>query len=242
MNDLGWHGAETWQWLRSTPLLGVFLTFAGYALGREVQRRTGGHSLAQPVFVATLAIGAVLWLGDITIREYAVGGDVIGFFLAPATVALAVPLHRQMHHLKEMLLPMLIALPAGAAVSVGSGYFLVRWLGGPDAVAVTMAPKSATTPVAMALSEQVGGISELAAVLTLIAGILGAIFGPALLTLLRVPDRRVRGLALGSVSHGIGTSRALQDDPLEGAFAGLAMGLTALVTSLVLPLVLLVLG
>ena len=100
-----------------------------------------------------------------------------------------------------------------------------------------MAPKSATTPIAIQVTEHVGGIGALVAAFTIAAGMLGAIFAPAIMDLLRIRDRRARGLAMGSVSHGVGTSRSLHDHPTEGAFAGLSMGLTALVTSLVVPLV-----
>jgi predicted murein hydrolase (TIGR00659 family) len=171
-----------------------------------------------------------------------VGGSVIAFFLGPATVALAVPLYRQAHHLKELLVPMLIALPLGAFVAITSGMLLVRALGGDRELELTMAPKSATTPIAIAITEQIGGITSLVAVFTIVAGILGAVAGPTLLNLLRVRDRRARGLALGAVSHGVGTSRALQEHPVEGAFSGLSMGLTALVTSLLVPLAVHLLG
>jgi putative effector of murein hydrolase len=101
-----------------------------------------------------------------------------------------------------------------------------------------LAPKSTTTPVAIALSESVGGIASLTAAFTIATGILGAVAAPRLLTLLHVLDQRVRGLAIGMSSHGIGTSRALQDDAVAGAFSGLAMALNALVTAVVLPLLL----
>ena len=104
-----------------------------------------------------------------------------------------------------------------------------------------MAPKAATTPVSLALSRENGGIPALTAVLTIFIGIVGAVAGPAVLTLLRVRDRRARGLAMGAVSHGVGTSRSLHDDETEGAFAGLSMGLTALATGVLLPVVILVL-
>jgi putative effector of murein hydrolase len=135
-----------------------------------------------------------------------------------------------------MALPIAIAIPLGAVVSIASGIWLVRALGGDETLQRTMAPKAATTPVSIALSETVHGLPPLTAVVTIVAGVLGAVAGPAVLSVLRVSDPHARGLALGSVSHGIGTSRALHDDPLEGAFAGLAMGLTALATSLLLPL------
>ncbi|MDT0200733.1 LrgB family protein [Nocardioides sp. AE5] len=234
--------SEVLDYLRTSPLTGVFLTLLGYRIGRELKRLSGDHPLVQPVLVAILLIGPALWLLDIDYEQYLIGGSVIAFFLGPATVALAVPLHRQAHHLKELVVPMLVAIPLGAFVSISAGVLLVRALGGDRDLELTMAPKSATTPIAIAITEQVGGVAALVAVFTIVAGIIGAVAGPSILNLLRIRDRRARGLAIGAVSHGIGTSRALAEHPVEGAFSGLSMGLSALATSLLVPLVIHLLG
>lgn len=231
--------SETWEWLRASPLLGLFLTLLGYRIGIDVQRWARGHTLAQPVLVAIVFIGTAMWLLDIDYDEYLVGAGVIAFFLGPATVALAVPLHRQAHHLRHLLLPMLVAIPVGAVVSIASGVLVVRWLGGGETLQLTMAPKAATTPVSLAVSDAIGGLPPLSAVFTIVIGIVGAVAAPMLLDLARIRDRRARGLAIGAVSHGIGTARAMREHPLEGAFSGLSMGLTALAISLLTPLVLL---
>lgn len=228
--------------LLHSPVFLVLLTLAAYRLGREARERTGGHPLAQPVLVAIVVIGlAITWL-DIDYSDYRSGTELIAFWLGPATVALAVPLHRNAHRLKGFVVPMLVGIPLGAAVSILLAYGLVRLLGGAEELALTMAPKAATTPVSIALSEEIGGLPPLTAVVTIIAGILGAIAGPAVLSLLRVREPRARGLAMGAVSHGIGTSRSLHDNQTEGAFAGLSMGLTALATSILLPVILFLLG
>lgn len=230
--------SEAWEWLRTSPLLGIFLTLLGYRVGLEAQRLSRGNALAQPVLVAMVVIGGALWLLDLEYDEYLTGAGIIAFFLGPATVALAVPLHRQAHHLRHLLLPMLVAIPVGAVVSIVTGVYLVRWLGGGEVLERTMAPKAATTPVSIAVSEAVGGLPPLTAVLAIVVGVVGAVAGPGVLTLLRVHDRRARGIAIGAVSHGVGTSRALRDHPAEGAFSGLSMGLTALATSLLVAVIL----
>lgn len=232
---------DSLDWLRTSPLFFVLLTLAAYRIGREVKDRTGSHALAQPVLVAMVVIGGVLALTHVGYDDYRSGTELIAFWLGPATVALAVPLHRNVARLKGFVLPMLVAIPVGAVVSIVLGVVVVQLLGGGDELARTMAPKAATTPVSIALSEENDGIPALTAVFTIVIGIVGAVLGPALLTLLRIKDRRARGLAMGAVSHGVGTSRSLHDDETEGAFAGLSMGLTALATSLLLPVVLLVL-
>lgn len=229
---------ETWDWLAHSPLFFVLLTLVAYRLGRELQERTGGHALAQPVLVAVAVVGAVITLLDVDYDEYRAGTELVAFWLGPATVALAVPVHRQAHRLRGFVVPMLVAIVIGALVSVTTAVLLVQALGGDDVLVRTVAPRSTTTPVAIALSTTIGGLPPLSAVLAVVAGILGAVAGPAVLDLLRVRDRRARGLALGAVSHGIGTSRALVEDETEGAFAGLSMGLTALATSILLPVLL----
>ncbi|MBZ5735252.1 LrgB family protein [Nocardioides sp. TRM66260-LWL] len=223
------------DWARTSPVPMVLLTLVGYLLGCRLRDATGGHPLAQPVVVAVLVVAPVTALLDVDYRAYLDRVSLLSFWLGPATVALAVPLHRQAHRLRGFVMPMLGIVAVGAAVSVTSGVLLVRALGGSDVLQRTMAPKATTTPVSLALSESLGGIPALSAALTILVGILGAIAGPALLTLLRVRDRRARGLAIGSVSHGIGTARVLHEDEVEGAFAGLGMGLTALLTSLLMP-------
>jgi predicted murein hydrolase (TIGR00659 family) len=232
---------ETVDWLRTSPLLGLFLTLLGYRLGLEVQRLSRGHALAQPVLVAIVFIGVALKVLDVDYADYLQGAGIVGFFLGPATVALAVPLHRQAHHLGRMLVPMLVALPVGALVSIVTGVLAVRVLGGDHVLELTMAPKAATTPVSIAVSGTIGGLPPLTAVLAIVSGIVGAVAAPKLLDLIRVRDRRARGLAIGAVSHGIGTSRALKEDATEGAFSGLSMGITALLISALVPVVLLVL-
>ncbi|WP_244931402.1 LrgB family protein [Nocardioides sp. W7] len=226
------------SWLLESPLFFLGLTLLAYQVGRAVHARTGGHAVAQPVLVAVVLMGAALLLLDVDVADYRDGTELLTFWLGPATVALAVPLHRQASRLRGLLGPLLVAVPLGAAVSVGSAVLLTRVLGGGELLERTLAPKAATTPVSIALSEANGGLPELTAALTIVAGILGAVAGPAVLTLLRVRARAARGIALGAVSHGIGTSRALAEDRTGGAFSGLSMGLTALATSLVLPLVL----
>lgn len=225
--------------LLTSPLFAVVLTLLAYRLGLEIRRLSGGHSLAQPVLIAIIVLGVALTVLDIDYSTYLEGGRLVAFFLGPATVALAVPLYRQLPNLKGMVAPLLVAVPIGAAISIGIGYFVVKALGGDEELALTMAPKSATTPVSIAVSEVSGGIGPLTAVFAIIAGIMGAVAAPALLSWCRIHDRRARGLAMGAVSHGVGTSRSLADDETEGAFSGLSMGLSALAVSLLVPVFLL---
>ncbi len=232
---------ESLEWLRTSPLTLITLTLLAYSLGRVLRDRTGGHALAQPILVAIIVVGLVVWLADIDYATYRSGTELIAFWLGPATVALAVPLHRQVRRLRGVVAPMLLAITVGAATSIVTAYGLVRLLGGTEQLATTMAPKATTTPVAIALTELAGGVPALTAVFTITVGIFGAVVGPAVLSLARIRDERARGLVLGAVSHGIGTSRALVESETQGAFAGLSMALTALATSILLPFLLLLL-
>jgi len=232
------HLEEAWSWLLGSPLFGVTLTLVAYKAGREIWERTGRHPALNPVLGAIVLAGGTLLLLGVDYEEYMAGGQYIVFLLGPATVALALPLHYEARLVRQAAVPILVGLVAGSAASIAVAYWVTRGLGGSEQLALSMAPKSATTPVSIALAESFGGVPALTAVFTILAGVLGAVAGPAVLSLLRFRDVRVRGLAIGAASHGIGTSRALEEHPTEGAFSGLGMGLNALATALLLPLLL----
>lgn len=231
---------ETGDWLVSSPLFGILVTLAGYGIGRWAQRRTRSP-LLQPVFVAILLIGTLLLVLDVDYQDYLRGASYVGFWLGPATVALALPLHRELVLVRRTVVPLAIGLLAGTVTSIVSAVLLTRWAGGTEALQLTLAPKAATTPVSLAISHEVGGIPALTAVITIVAGITGAMLGPWVLDRVGVHDKRARGIALGTTSHGIGTARALQEGVTEGAFSALSMALAALATSALVPVVLLLL-
>lgn len=223
------------SWFLAQPLTWLVATLLVYRLGVVLRDRTG-HPLAQPVLVSVVVLVAALVVLDVDYTTYAEGTTLVIFLLGPATVALAVPLHRQLQRLRGYAVPLVASLLLGVLVSVGSATGLVALLGGDELLQRTVAPKATTAPVAIAISRTIDGIAPLTAAVGITAGILGAVAAPTVLTWLRVREHRARGLATGAVSHGIGTSRMLHEHPVEGAFSGLAMGLTALATSLLLPL------
>lgn len=235
---LGLDFSGTWEWLSSSPVLGIALTLSVYAGARWLFLRTGKHSTMQPILICVVVIGAFLALTGVSYDDYLVGASSIHFWLGPATVALALPLHREWERVRRAAVPIGVGVVVGATVSAVSAVLLVSATGGPESLQLSLAPKSATTPVAIVIAEQIGGVPALTAIMTVVAGITGAVCGPAVLNLVRVRDERARGLALGAVSHGIGTARALEEGPVEGAFSGLSMALSALATSIVVPVVL----
>lgn len=238
--EIGLHGAAARDWLTGSPLFGITITLAGYLLGRWLHQRTSSP-VFQPVLVAIVVIVSVLKIGDISYADYLVGGSYVGFWLGAATVALALPLHREWHLVRRAALPILTGVLVGAVVSISTALLVTRLAGGTRELQLTMAPKAATTPVSIALSAQIGGIPALTAALTILAGITGAILGPWVLDRIGVVDLRARGIAMGSVTHGIGTARALQESRVEGAFSALCMGLTAVATSVLVPILVLLL-
>lgn len=214
----------------ATPLFGVTLTLAGYTGARWLARRCGDHPLANPVLWSIVVIGGVLLVSGVDYADYLNGAGIIAFFLGTATVALALPLHLQWDRIRAAAVPIVGAVLAGVLAACVCAVLVTVALRGSRDLALSMAPKSATTPVAIAVAEQIGGLPELTAALTVLTGVLGAVLGPVLLTLLRIRDPRTRGLALGISSHGIGTARALTESPVTGAFSALGMAVSTLVT------------
>jgi len=227
---------ELWRVLTDSPVFGVGLTLGAFLLANRIATWVHGHPLANPVFLSILLTCLGLALTGVDYQTYMTGGEMIGFLLAPATVALAVPLHREAQRMRGSLIAVLASVVAGATAAVVTGYLVVHVLGGSAAAALSMAPKTATTPVSIAVSEKIGGEPALSAVLTILAGILGAMALGPVLTAARVHDPRVRGLAMGVVSHGIGTSAMLQPEPRAAAYSALAMAITAPVVALLSPL------
>lgn len=221
--------------LQHTSPWWVFLTVAAYLIGRVVEHQTHRKALAQPVVIGIVFVGFVLAFNHVDPSEYQARTQLISFWLGPATVALAVPIHRQLDKLRAYLLPALAAISCGGLVSIIVAIVAVRTFGGDEQLARTMAPKAVTTPVSIALAQIYGGVPSLTATFTIMAGILGAVCGHSVFRLLRIQDPRIRGLAMGAASHGIGTSRSLRQSETEGAFAGLSMGISALATTFLLP-------
>lgn len=228
--------ADIWVYLAARPLLSLTLTLIAYQAGLWASRKAGMHPLANPVLIAVILLVAMLAGTGTPYQTYFEGAQFVHFLLGPATVALAIPLYRQIERVKTSALAIAASLIAGTLTAIFTAVGTAWLLGGSEATLVSIAPKSVTAPVAMGISEQLGGLPSLTAVLVILTGILGAAVGPLVLNLVRVKDWAARGFALGTASHGIGTARALQVNELAGAFAGLAMGLNALATSLLLPL------
>ncbi|MBO6782961.1 MAG: LrgB family protein [Alphaproteobacteria bacterium] len=232
---------DIWVYLSTGPLLWLTLTLAAYVIAYYAYERSGLNPLVNPVAGAVVLLVLLLYVTGIDYGTYFDGAQFVHFLLGPATVALAVPLFANFAIVRRAALPMAIALLAGSATAVSSAVAIAWLLGGSPETLLSLAPKSVTTPIAMGISERVGGLPSLTAVLVILTGIIGAMSGTPLFNLLGIRDYRARGFAIGIASHGIGTARAFQVNEVAGTFAGIGMGTNSLVTAILVPLLLLLL-
>jgi len=229
--------SSIWVYLSASPLLGLTLTLAIYVIAEAIAKRLGSPAIANPVLISIVAIVVILRVTGTPYDRYFEGAQFVHFLLGPATVALAIPLYRNLAIIRKSAIAVFVALIVGSLTAAVSGIAIARALGAPEIVVRSLAPKAVTTPIAMGISEQIGGLPSLTAALVILSGITGAIFATIIWPNRSRPDWPARGLAIGTASHGIGTARALTLDATAGAFSGLAMGLNALVSSLLVPLV-----
>jgi predicted murein hydrolase (TIGR00659 family) len=228
--------AGLWSYLSTTPLIWLTTTTVAYLVADGVARRLGHPPWANPVLLSVLLIAPVLWLTQTDYTTYFEGAQFVHFLLGPATVALALPLWDNRDTIRTSVAPIVLALLAGSVVAAGSAILLADAFGLPMEVLLSLAPKSTTAPVALGISEAIGGLPALTAVLVILTGIIGAVTVTPVMNLLRITDWRARGFAVGVAAHGIGTARAFQVNPVAGAYAGIAMALNALLTSLIVPI------
>jgi predicted murein hydrolase (TIGR00659 family) len=215
-------------------VLSVAATLVVFALARALYRKTR-FFLLHPVLLSVAALIAALRLARVPYETYMQGGQLIHFFLAPAVVALGLPLYRELERLGRASLPILASTAAGSLVGVLSAVLPAGLLGASPALLATLAPKSITTPIAIGVSEVLGGLPPLTAAVVIATGILGAVLGPPFLRAIGVRSPTAFGLAMGAASHGIGTARAMEEGRLSGAASGLALGLNGALTALAAP-------
>ncbi|MGC9523607.1 MAG: LrgB family protein [Anaerolineae bacterium] len=227
--------AELWSSLAHTPLLWLSVTLAIHQAALWVYHRVQVAWL-NPVLTSILAVVSLLLLTRTPYADYFESVQFIHFLLGPATVALAIPLYTRVRKLRRLLGPILGSLVVGSLTAIASAVGLGLVFGASSPTLLSLAPKSVTTPIAMGISEKIGGIPSLTAVLVILTGIIGAVAAGGLLDFLGIKDHGVRGFAIGLASHGIGTARAFQMDDEAGAFAGLGMGLNGILTAILVPI------
>ena len=219
-----------------TPLLWIGVTVLVYAAARVAYDRTR-FALLNPAIVAIGAVMLILLATRTPYAHYDRGGRVIAFWLGPAVVALGVPLAQQLERVRRNLSAISLALLAGAVTGIVVAVVVARALGASPVIVRSLAPRSVTTPIAIAVTARLGGIPALSAVVSIVSGALGGLFGVGLLRLTGIRSRLATGLALGAAAHGLGTARAADEGDVEGGAAGLAMGIMGILTALLAPIV-----
>ncbi|HEX6442445.1 MAG TPA: LrgB family protein [Stellaceae bacterium] len=222
--------------LFQAPVIALALTWAAFEIGRWVQARCGGSALANPVLIAAMLIIPALELGDVSYESYMRGAGFIHFLLGPAAVALAVPIYDNLDRIRHSAAAILAAIAAGATIAAVGAVGIAWWLGASPEVVRSIAPKSVTTPIAIGISQEIGGLPSMTVVLVIITGVLGAMLCGRFFDLIGVRDSDARGVAAGVAGHGIATAQILTTSRTGAAFAALAMGLTGLFTAFLLPL------
>lgn len=228
--------AEIWVYLAQEPLAALTATLVAWLIAVKLHELAGRHPLANPVLIAVALLAGGLLVSGVAYRDYFAGAQFVHFLLGPATVALAIPLYRQFALVRRSAAAAIASVVTGGIFAAAAGVGIALALGAAPEVTASLAPRSVTTPVAMGIAERIGGLPSLTAVVVILSGIVGAALGPLVLNIAGVTDWRARGLAIGTAAHGIGTARALSVNATAGAFSGLAMGLNALATALLLPL------
>jgi predicted murein hydrolase (TIGR00659 family) len=226
-----------WQAFVALPALWIAITGVTYVASLEVRRRTNSHPVANPVLISVVLVVCILQVTRTPFETYFRATSLINVLVGPATVALAIPLYNQIDRLRAMSRSLSVALVVGSIVAIGSAVVIGHLSGASPDLLLALAPKSATMPVAMGVVEKLGGVPSLAAVTVTATGVTGAVLGPWVLDLMRVEDPAVRGFSLGLTSHGVGTAQALRASEMAGGFAALGMGLNAMATTVLVPLV-----
>ncbi len=191
-----------------------------------------------PLLISIIVICLILLGFKISVKDYLVGGNILNFFLGPATVALAIPLFKQFHLLKKHAFPILISIFIGSFTSLISVTLLCKLFQVDEIIFLSLLPKSITTAIGIEISKQIGGIPGMSVVSIVFSGIMGAIMAPFTLSLAKVKSKVAQGVAIGTSAHAAGTAKAIEMGEVEGAFSGLSIGLAGVITSLLIPLLL----
>ena len=212
-----------------SPYFGVIATIFAYQAGVSIQKKVK-HPLANPILIAVLLICTLLVTMDIPLEAYQEGGNLIYLFLAPATAALAVPIYKNWQILRLNWKPIIAGTMAGSFSSIMIVFALCKLFKLEESLTLSLLSKSVTTPIAVGITEQLGGIVPIAIAAVIFSGITGNIMAPFLVKVFRVEDPVAQGIGIGTASHAIGTTRAITMGELQGAMSGLAIGLSGLWT------------
>ena len=216
--------------LVKSPYFGIMATILAYWVGVKVQKKSGLAICNSMLITVVLLIG-FLTVFHIPYESYFEGGSVINLMLGPITACMAVTIYRKRELLKQNLLPVLLGCFAGAVTSIVSIFVMSHLFGLDSAMTASLLPKSVTAPIAVAISEDHGGIVSITVAAVVFTGILGNLIAPILIKVFRVKDPLAAGLGIGACSHAVGTAKAMEIGETEGAMSGLAIGICGIMTA-----------
>jgi predicted murein hydrolase (TIGR00659 family) len=221
----------------NTPLFGILLSLVAFEIGVAIQRKWK-YSLLNPLLIANVLIIGFLCTTGISLETYNLGGDYISFFLGPVTVVLAVPLYRQIEKLKRFWFPILTGIAVGSLTSIFCVLLCGKLFNLGKVLTLSLLPKSITIPMGSVVSEQIGGIPSVTIIAITITGITGAVTAPLVCRFFRIKNPVAQGVATGTASHALGTSRALEMGEVQGAMSSLSIGIAGVFTAIVAPVLL----
>lgn len=212
----------------TSPIFGIMVSILAYLMGMLIFRRFP-HPITTPLLLATFFIITFLKISNISYTDYYVGGSYLNMLIVPSTVALGIPLYRSFHLMKHHIRSILSGILIACIVNTTFTALIAKAFGIKYLLAVSLFPKSVTTAMAVGIIDKMGGITTVTLVVVVITGILTSVLGPVFLKLLKIDDPVAIGLSLGGTGHAIGTGTALKYGHVEGAMAGLAIGVTGIV-------------
>lgn len=221
--------------LSASPLFAVTLSLAAFGLASLIAQKLKNPIWLPPLVLGMFIVAFTLWFFDVDFKKYKTGAYAIEFFLAPATVALAIPLYQQFYHIRKLFLPILITLFSGGLFAVASVLFFVKIFDLDFLMAASLAPKSVTAPIAIGITKSLEGLPSLTISVVLIAGLITSLSAPIFAKILGIKNENVLGFTMGLNGHAFATSKAFEISYTTGAFSSLAMAVTGIYTALFLP-------
>ena len=225
----------------NSPLFGILLTLVAFEIGVLISQKFK-YSFLNPLLIGNILIVGFLLITGISLESYNIGGDYISVMLSPATVVLAVPLYRQIQKLRQFWMPILAGIFAGSLTSIGCVIFFSKILGLSSTLMLSILPKSVTIPMGSVISAQIGGIPSVTIIAITVTGITGAVAAPAVCRFCHIKHKVAQGIAIGTASHALGTTRAMEMGEVQGAMSSLSIGIAGLFTAIVTPLLLTILS
>lgn len=216
----------------SSQAFGIMLTLLFYLFGGWLYKKTK-FPFFSPLLVATLLLMGYILIADINMTSFLTDLSGIHLFLGPLIVSLAVPIVKQFDLIKKNILPIVIGSIVGALTSIIAVYVLGAWFNIDQEILYSIIPKASTTPIAIEVSEQIGGIRAITVAVVVMTAVIGAVIVPILVKLFRIKDPRIIGMGLGTTSQAVGTAKALEIDPTAGAISGVALVFTGIATAII---------